>query len=169
MSFITASSPGWRARIVPQFPARVVANSPLSLTISGLTYTFDFNAASANFSTLNIANNGVINFGGGDVLCTFTPNDIYWTGAANYRFDAQMVVGGTLQLLNGKLQFPAIQAPSADPNTLDDYEEGTWVPVLTFATPGNLVVVYSVQLGGYVKVGKKVTVNFNITTSTFTF
>jgi len=169
MSFISSSSPGLRARAVPQFPARVIANSPLALTISGLTYTFDFNAAGANFSTLNIATNGVINFGGGDVLLTFTPNDISWTGATNYRFDAQVNIGGTCNLLNGKLQFPAIQAPSADPNCLDDYEEGTWTPVLTFVTPGNLVVAYSVQLGGYVKVGKKVTVNFNITTSTFTF
>jgi len=169
MSFLSSSSPGLRARVVPAFPARVVANSPITLTKSGLTYTFGFDSAAANFSTLNIANNGVINFGAGDVLCTFTPNDISWTGATNYRFDAQVNIGGTCNLLNGKLQFPAIQAPSADVNCLDDYEEGTWVPVLTFATPGNLVVVYSVQLGGYVKVGKKVTVSFNITTSTFTF
>ena len=64
--------------------------------------------------------------------------------------------------------FPATQVPSADPNTLDDYEEGTWTPVLTFATPGDLSVVYSAQYGAYVKIGKLVTVFFNIVTSTFT-
>lgn len=45
---------------------------------------------------------------------------------------------------------------------------GTWTPVLTFATPGDLNVVYSTQTGGYIKMGNLVLVNFNIATSTFT-
>jgi hypothetical protein len=42
-------------------------------------------------------------------------------------------------------------------NYLDDYEEGTWTPALSFgfATTG---ITYSVQSGGYVKVGGQVTV-----------
>jgi hypothetical protein len=52
--------------------------------------------------------------------------------------------------------------------TLSDYEEGTWTPSLSFATPGDLSVAYSARTGQYQKVGNKVTVWFQITTSTFT-
>ncbi len=69
---------------------------------------------------------------------------------------------------NGQFVFPASQNASANANTLDDYEEGTWTPVLTFTTPGDLSVVYSTQLGKYTKIGRQVTVNFFIVTSTFT-
>ena len=46
--------------------------------------------------------------------------------------------------------------------------EGSWTPVLTFATPGDLAVVYSTQVGRYVKIGKFVLAQFAITTTTFT-
>lgn len=53
----------------------------------------------------------------------------------------------------GQLAFPATQIPSANPNTLDDYEEGTWTPVFDFATPGDLTVTYTDQNGYYTKIG----------------
>ena len=52
---------------------------------------------------------------------------------------------------------------------LNWYEEGTWTPVLTFATPGNLSITFSIQLGTYTRVGNRVVVNYNITTSAFSF
>jgi hypothetical protein len=75
---------------------------------------------------------------------------------------------GALALGNGQLQFPASQNASSDANTLDDYEEGTWTPVLTFATPGDLSVAYSNQSGMYTKVGRVVNISLLIATSTFT-
>lgn len=69
---------------------------------------------------------------------------------------------------SGQVVFPATQNPSVNPNTLDDYEEGTWTPVLTFGTPGNLSVAYSIQSGYYTKIGRVVSVSFAIVTSTFT-
>lgn len=66
------------------------------------------------------------------------------------------------------IQFPSTQVASSDANTLDDYEEGTFTPVLTFATPGNLSVTYSRQVGRYVKVGSKVTVIISLVTSAYT-
>jgi hypothetical protein len=69
---------------------------------------------------------------------------------------------------NGNYAFPAVQVPSADPNTLDDYEEGTWTPAFSFATPGNLTVVYSIRIGEYTKIGRHVELSFNMSTSTFT-
>jgi hypothetical protein len=69
---------------------------------------------------------------------------------------------------NGQIKFPATMNASSDANTLDDYEEGDWTPVLTFSTPGNVSVTYSVQTGKYDKVGRRVTASFNIGTSAFT-
>lgn len=43
-----------------------------------------------------------------------------------------------------------------------------WTPVLTFATPGNLSVAYSVQAGFYTKKGREVTAFFNLQLSSFT-
>lgn len=77
-------------------------------------------------------------------------------------------ITGLLTLSGGQIGFPAIQVPSADPNTFDDYEEGSWTPALTFTTPGDLNVVYSVQNGYYTKYAREVSLRFAITTSTFT-
>jgi len=46
---------------------------------------------------------------------------------------------------------------------------GTWTPVLTFGTPGDLSVTYSVQVGTYVRCGNLVTANARIITSAFTW
>lgn len=68
----------------------------------------------------------------------------------------------------GQIAFPATQNASTDVNTLDDYEEGTWTPVVTCGTPGDLSIVYTQQKGRYIKVGRKVDVWARITTSTYT-
>lgn len=52
--------------------------------------------------------------------------------------------------------------------TLDWYEEVDWVPVLTCVTPGTLAVTYNVQKGKATRVGRLVTVNFNIQINTLT-
>jgi len=51
--------------------------------------------------------------------------------------------------------FPATQVASADANTLDDYEEGTWTPVLA-GNGGVSGQTYATQAGNYVKVGRHV-------------
>jgi acetyltransferase-like isoleucine patch superfamily enzyme len=57
---------------------------------------------------------------------------------------------------------------NADTNTLDWYEEGTFTPVLTFATPGNLSVAYTNQVGRYTRIGNRVHIQVDVITSTFT-
>jgi hypothetical protein len=61
------------------------------------------------------------------------------------------------------ISFPATQVASADPNALDDYEEGTWVPNQGV---GLTVVGAFSSLGSYTKVGRLVTVNFTLTGAT---
>jgi hypothetical protein len=63
-------------------------------------------------------------------------------------------VSGTTPSLNG-ITFPATQVPSADANTLDDYEEGTWTPV---AAVGFTIVGATVASGSYTKIGNLVQV-----------
>lgn len=64
--------------------------------------------------------------------------------------------------------FPATQNASTDANTLDDYEEGTWTPVLTFVTPGDLAVTYGARYGDYEKIGRQVTARLYLDTASFT-
>lgn len=60
------------------------------------------------------------------------------------------------------IAFPATSVPSADPNTLDDYEEGTWVPFITRTTTAT-VTTYTTQVGRYTKIGRLVHVTCSIT------
>jgi hypothetical protein len=68
-----------------------------------------------------------------------------------------LVAGGTIAtgtiiaLSTSGITFPATQSASADANTLDDYEEGTWT-----ATP-NANLTVSNNVGRYTKVGNIVT------------
>lgn len=58
-------------------------------------------------------------------------------------------------LAGGQIAFPATQVPSANVNTLDDYEEGTWTPAVTFGG-GSTGITYTTRGGWYVKIGKLV-------------
>lgn len=78
-------------------------------------------------------------------------------------------VTGLLDCTGGQIKFPITQVPSADPNVLDDYEEGSWTMGITFATPGDLSVVYSSQSGRYTKIGRAHMYEGTVTTTTFTY
>jgi len=56
--------------------------------------------------------------------------------------------------LGGQIKFPATQVPSADANTLDDYEEGTWTPGIAFGE-GTVGITYNetFRYGKYTKIG----------------
>jgi hypothetical protein len=71
-------------------------------------------------------------------------------------------VGGATASASGSgISFPATQSASTNANTLDDYEEGTWTPVIKFG--GNSVgQTYSGQTGVYVKIGQIVLVQMNV-------
>jgi hypothetical protein len=80
---------------------------------------------------------------------------------------AAPTVTGLTDLQGGQIKFPATQSPSADPNTLDDYEEGTFTPaVVGFSTAG--VGTYTQQVGSYVKIGSIVHFTINITITAHT-
>jgi hypothetical protein len=55
------------------------------------------------------------------------------------------------------VKFPSTQVASSNANTLDDYEEGTFTPIITSAGGGT--PTYSVQSGFYLKIGQLVWVH----------
>lgn len=66
------------------------------------------------------------------------------------------ISSGAVTLTSGQIAFPAVQAPSAGVNTLDDYEEGSWTPSI------GGTATYTTQTGSYIKIGKLVTVTCNL-------
>ena len=54
---------------------------------------------------------------------------------------------------------------SAATTTLREYEEGTWTPVLAYATGGTTGIAYTTQVGRYTKVGNIVSIYFRIVLS----
>jgi hypothetical protein len=60
-----------------------------------------------------------------------------------------------VHLTNGQIGFPAVQVPSVDANTLDDYEEGLWTPSLLFGG-ASVGMTFTTQLGVYTKTGNRV-------------
>jgi hypothetical protein len=62
--------------------------------------------------------------------------------------------GGVIQVSNG-VTFPATQLDCSDANTLDDYEEGTWAPVVQGSSTAG-TATYTNQQGRYTKVGRVV-------------
>ena len=79
-------------------------------------------ALSANVALLNRVN-------------SFTADQTIQTGnfaavgtQAYFGPSTPVYMDNVLNVRGGKIAFPATQVAAADPNTLDDYEEGTWAP-----------------------------------------
>lgn len=85
-------------------------------------------------------------------------NRALWvSGSGLSHIEGPLQLDSVLSMVGGGIQFPSTQVPSANVNTLDDYEEGTWTPSLG----GN--ATYTSRSGEYIKVGRKVTVSFQMT------
>lgn len=59
-----------------------------------------------------------------------------------------------------QIQFPATQVLSADPNNLDDYEEGNWTPA--DGSGAGLALTVVAADNAHTKIGRKVTVVFKV-------
>jgi hypothetical protein len=72
---------------------------------------------------------------------------------------------GAIALPVGQLGFPATQNPSADANTLDDYEEGVWTPALQLGGAAVGMTYASTPVGRYTKIGRTVFATGTLTLS----
>ena len=102
----------------------------------------------------------------------------YWYGAPSGTTGGAVTLTGILSVRQGYtlalqgasggisgtgISFPATQSASSDANTLDDYEKGTWTPVIT--SQGGSITSYTAT-GTYTKVGRVVTVQCSIILNT---
>ena len=62
-------------------------------------------------------------------------------------------------ITSGQIAFPGTQATSAGANTLDDYEEGTFSPLLF---DGTTTATATVRVGRYTKIGNRVLFNLRV-------
>jgi hypothetical protein len=68
--------------------------------------------------------------------------------------------GGTVSSGTG-IAFPATQNASANANTLDDYEEGTFTPTISGSTSAG-TGTYTTQSGSYTKIGRQVSFRLQV-------
>jgi hypothetical protein len=78
--------------------------------------------------------------------------------AQNATFASQATIP-TINLTGGQIAFPATQSASANANTLDDYEEGTWTPTATDFS------INTGWTGTYTKIGRLVYLTVRNTTA----
>jgi len=100
---------------------------------SGVTFNFNQNIVLGSGVTSTIKSNGIDYTSGTGVTWTITATNgnlkLQTSNAAATISLNNAVVVKEDRLAQG-LPFPVTQVLSADPNTLDDYEEGTWSPTL---------------------------------------
>ena len=148
-----------------------------NLASSGaLTLGSNGNTTAITVSTSQAVSVGTTNVGGTLNTATTSGNwgEIIFDNANNasmlaFRNNAGAAAGnislssaGSTSLLMSSVagvNFPATQVASSDANTLDDYEEGTWTP--TDVSGAGLS--YTISFAQYTKIGKVVTVTYQIT------
>jgi hypothetical protein len=121
------------------------------------------NGVTSNTSGIKVAgsNDGILELqtttAGGTATAAITIDT-----AQRSKFPTTIGVGGATPATSGSgISFPATESASSDANTLDDYEEGTWTPVLGGST-SETGQTYTRQLGQYTKVGRQVTVTWDV-------
>ena len=128
----------------------------LSGSSAALSGAFNINTTAGNFITLN---DGAVAFGaslglgsGGDFVLSSIASSVV---TERFRITRST---GVVELAQGQIKFPATQVASADVNTLDDYEEGTFNFGIAFGG-ASVDLTYGVRGGTYTKIGRQVTVN----------
>lgn len=167
--------------------ASKVAN-PLSQGSGVTTFSYDGSSAQtvAVSGTLGMAVNAITKWtGAAFTASTLTDNGTTITGASSIQltganssltgsfsgsFKGSGSFTGILDISTlgaGQIKFPATPTLSSDPNTLDDYEEGTWNPIYIPQTGGFGSVTF-VNDATYQKIGKKVYIQGYLYTSNLT-
>lgn len=110
----------------------------------------------------NSRTEGVLRFNTGS-----TPGST--SGTQRLEFSRTGIGLGVVSPVDGiGIAFPGSQSASSDPNTLDDYEEGTWTPILQGGGADPTGVSYATQRGVYTKIGNMVYISWYLSFTTFT-
>ena len=136
-------------------------NSPNTpLQVNGTIKSYDSGVSNSNLILRNSTTGDAAGFGlQQDGVNTYLYNNsngvmaFATNGTERMRLDN----AGLLTLSYGQIKFPATQNASADANTLDDYEEGTFTPTATAGTPGGTPPSFSYDFR-YTKIGRVVNI-----------
>lgn len=101
--------------------------------------------------TLTVSRNG----SGFLIVNTTDAYRIAFAGTVEIFENPQSVQPTQSMRLLGGIEFPATQNASSNANTLDDYEEGTWSPMMGDLSSNNFTM--SIVDGRYTKIGNQVT------------
>ena len=145
--------------------------SPATFSVGGTPVLVVGNNAQTQITLYGGSNVGDINFAtsssgaglySGVVRYDGTSNFMsFWTSSTErMRITSAGVLDiGTGAGAIGQIQFPATAVPSANANTLDDYEEGTWTP----NDQSGASLSFTVYDATYTKIGRLVQVQASIT------
>ena len=139
----------------------VTATSTTTLTnktLTSPTLTTPALGTPASGVVTNLTGTASINING--TVGATTPTTVV---ATTVQASTTMGVGGATPSASGAgISFPATQSASTDANTLDDYEEGTFTPILADHVSSANAATMSVQEGFYTKIGNTVTIQIQI-------
>lgn len=133
---------GWCAMDVNGNRKEVTSSVFSSITVSGLTASLPV-FTDANKALASNAMTGTVNVVMSTSPTLTTPKATTTIGVGN----------ATPSASGSGISFPATQSASTDPNTLDDYEEGTWTPNQGV---GLTVVGAFASSGKYIKTGTNI-------------
>jgi len=144
----------------------VITLSPVPAAYyNGMVVNFKANTANTGAATLNVNALGAKtikkmhdqDLETGDIESGQIVTLVY--DGTNFQMQSQTGVISTIPTINltgGQIAFPATAAPSANVNTLDDYEEGTWTLTAADAVSGGNTS--TTGTGTYTKIGNMVTI-----------
>jgi hypothetical protein len=148
---------------------RIRAATGAAVTIAnGATVCVYFNGTNfiqaLNDISVAAGTNMAVTTVGNTTTVAATPTPIF-TGLSKFTGATSNTTAGvgTLALRGGQIGFPATQVPSTDVNTLDDYQEGSWMPTI-----GGSVAFVGTNTSSflYTKIGRQVTLNMLLRGST---
>jgi hypothetical protein len=122
-----------------------------AVTSTGITIRCNGDGGTGSIFFADTSSNSV-----GQIRYNHNTDNLAITAADEINFTCDLATfSNGIAVTTGGIQFPATQSASADANTLDDYEEGSWTPVIGGGTCTNLN-------GKYTKVGRQVTVTVEV-------
>jgi hypothetical protein len=131
-------------------------NYPLDVLSTGLIAQFLRDLAVDTGIQIQADNSGAIIRVVGNQALRLNVNGV---DAVTLNSTGNLVLAGGTAAANGVgVTFPAVQVASSDANCLDDYEEGTWTPVVADASTGGNVGTCANNGSTYTKIGRQVSV-----------
>jgi hypothetical protein len=149
-AFTTLSSSGLATLLSSQITGATFPSSGSGLELvfqSGTSKLQSFNRTGSAYLPLTIDGTTVGVLSSGATIGAFTSTGLAVTGLVD-------ISAAT----SGQIKFPATQNASSNANTLDDYEEGTWVVTFTASSSGTITLSTATNEMSYIKVGSQVTI-----------